>query len=183
MHDEKAIIQSILAGNCQAFAQLINRHQQQVYNYVLFLLKNNEDADEITQDCFVKAYRNLKSFRHDARFSTWILRIAHNSAMTVLRKKRYSTVDIEQAKQLMDNSGSDYNLNRNELSTMLHAALDELKPDEQSVITLFYFNEKSVHEIATITRLSVSNIKVKLMRSRKKLEQILSHTEIKAWME
>src|ERR1700754_4756487 len=89
------LIQQTLSGNQSAYADLVKRHQRFVFTLALRFAKNREDAEEITQDCFVKAYRSLTSFQRQSKFSTWLYSIVYTTAMTSLRKKRIDTVSVD----------------------------------------------------------------------------------------
>src|SRR6201985_177235 len=89
------LIEQTLAGNQSAYADLVKRHQRYVFTLALRFAKNREDAEEIAQDCFVKAYRALASFNGESKFSTWLYSIVYTTAMTHLRKKRVDTTSID----------------------------------------------------------------------------------------
>src|ERR1700709_37727 len=90
-----AIITAVLAGNTASYSVLVKRHQRFVFTLALRFAKNREDAEEITQDCFIKAYRALSSFNRQSKFSTWLYSIVYTTAMTSLRKKRVETSSID----------------------------------------------------------------------------------------
>jgi len=103
--DEKEIINQVLEGNQEAFRKLIETYQDYVYTICFRIVKNHEDAEELAQDTFIKAYQNLKRFRKESKFSTWVYRIAYNSALSKLRKKklaRYSLSEIEEYRLPVD---------------------------------------------------------------------------------
>ena len=103
------LIDQALAGNQSAYADLVKRHQRFVFTLALRFAKNREDAEEITQDCFVKAYRSLALFQRQSKFSTWLYSIVYTTAMSTLRKKRVATSSIddeENAIQIEDNTAS-----------------------------------------------------------------------------
>ena len=170
--DERHIIQRILRGETALYEHFLNTYGQQVFILVARIVSNQEDAEELTQDCFMKAFTHLSSFHGDSSFSTWIYRIAYNEATSALRKKDKELLSFDDR---MWNSLSDKEIDE-ELDTenevqiqKLQQALTQLKPDEQALVTLFYEEEKNIEEIAYIFHLTESNVKVKLHRIRKKL--------------
>lgn len=181
MKTEAELIERIQAGEWRNYAILVDKYEAKVFNYVSYLLRNQEDAEEIVQDTFVKAFRSLHQFRGDASFSTWVIRIAHRNCLTFFRKKTPQKVSLDQVhggKAIEGDSPTKY-LDMNDRSAILKKALDQLKPEERSIVTLFYYNDHSIQEIVQVTDQSESNVKVILHRSRKKLLKILSEMGIK----
>ena len=105
------LIKLVLAGNQSAYAELIKRHQRFVFTLALRFTKNREDAEEIAQDCFVKAYRSLNNFQQTAKFSTWMYTIVYTTSMTFLRRKRLDTqsIDSEESHLQLENHVSAFN--------------------------------------------------------------------------
>ncbi len=181
MKSDAELIKRTLEGEWRNYAVLVRKYESKIYSYVYFMVKNREDAEEITQDTFIKAYRALRSFRGEALFSTWLLRIAHFECLTLFRRKVPTKVTIESLDQKEGSRENDpvkdlYLADRN---SILAAALNQLKPDERSVITMFYYNELSIQETTEATNLSESNVKILLHRSRKKLLKILKSMGVK----
>ena len=181
MKTEAELIERILNGEWRNFAILADKYEAKVFGYVHYLVGNREDAEEIVQDSFVKAYHSLSKFRGDAAFSTWVMRIAHYGALTRLRLKVPQKVSLEKAEEsreaVTDNPSR--NLDLEDRDIILNKALNQLKEDERSVITLFYFHESSIREVCDITGFTESNVKILLHRSRKKLLGILKSMGIK----
>ena len=170
-HEELHIIASILSGRTEQFAYFLDTYGPQVFHLIVRMVGSPEDAEELTQDCFMKAFTHLSSFHGNSSFSTWIYRIAYNEATSALRKKDKELLSFDDR---MWNSLSDTEIDE-ELDTenevqiqKLQQALTQLKPDEQALVTLFYEEEKNIEEIAYIFHLTESNVKVKLHRIRKK---------------
>ncbi len=173
-----ALIEQTIAGNQAAYADLIKRHQRFVFTLALRFSKNREDAEEIAQDCFVKAYRSLPSFQGQSKFSTWLYSIVYTTAMTFLRKKRVDTDSIDDENvyiQLENNStGFEANLAENKSrSYYLNQAIEQLLPDDAAIITLFYMGEQSLEEIGQTLSIEANTVKVKLFRARQRLKEKL----------
>lgn len=172
------IITSILEGNTSAFADLVKRHQRYVFTLAMRYAKNREDAEEIAQDTFVKAYRALGTFKQTSKFSTWLFTITYTTAMTFLRKKRLLTDSIndEESGIQLENHISSYQANGIEQRSgyvFLNQAIDQLMPDDAAIITLFYKGEQSLEEIGQALKMEPNTIKVKLHRARTRLKEKL----------
>ena len=171
------LIQQTLAGNQQAYADLVKRHQRFVFTLALRFAKKREDAEEIAQDCFVKAYRSLAAFQGQSKFSTWLYSIVYTTAMTFLRKKKPDTdsIDDENAYIQLENYGG-YDVNSAEnksRSFYLEQAIGQLLPDDAAIITLFYKGEQSLEEIGRAMGMEANTVKVKLFRARQRLKEKL----------
>ncbi|HXB35802.1 MAG TPA: sigma-70 family RNA polymerase sigma factor [Puia sp.] len=170
------IIKRVLAGEQAFFAQLVQRYQSYVFTLVLRFTDNREDAEEISQDVFVKAYRSLADFRGDAKFSTWLYTIVRTSCITFLRKKRLETtsLDNERTSMQVESRQSGFTANAIEQKSkhaMVNAAIRMLSPDDSQILTLFYKGEQSLEEIGRVMRLDPNTIKVKLHRARNRLKE------------
>jgi len=174
------LINQSLAGNQAAYADLVKRHQRFVFTLALRFSKSREDAEEITQDCFVKAYRHLSQFQGGSKFSTWLYSIVYTTAMTFLRKKRLDTTSIDNEDTYIQlentSSGLENNLAENKSrSYYVNQAIAQLLPDDTAIITLFYKGEQSLEEIAQTLNMETNTVKVKLFRARQRLKDKLEH--------
>jgi len=172
------LIDQTLAGDQSAYADLVKRHQRFVFTLALRFAKNREDAEEIAQDCFIKAYRSLASFQRQAKFTTWLYSIVYTMAMTSLRKKRLDTDSIDDENTFIQvesqNSGFDTNNAENRSrSFYLNQAIAQLLPDDAMIITLFYKGEQSLEEIGQTMGMEPNTVKVKLFRARQRLKEKL----------
>ncbi|MDR0511424.1 MAG: sigma-70 family RNA polymerase sigma factor [Rikenellaceae bacterium] len=169
-HDDKYYVGRTRAGAVEAFGELVDRYGGRVYSLVARIVGNREEAEELAQDVFVKAFVHLGSFREQCSFSTWLYRIAWNTAISATRRRRLRGLPLDekladegQDEWFDEGPDDDRRLER------LDAALSTLPPDERALVLLFYTEERSVEEIAAITGLSRPNVKTKLHRIRKKL--------------
>jgi RNA polymerase sigma factor (sigma-70 family) len=172
------LIEQTLAGNQQAFADLVKRHQRFVFTLAMRFAKGREDAEEIAQDCFIKAYRSLATFQGQSKFSTWLYSIVYTTAMTFLRKKRVDTDSIDDENTFIQVEGqvSAYDVNNAEnksRSFYLSQAIAQLLPDDAAIITMFYKGEQSLEEIAQAMGMEANTVKVKLFRARQRLKEKL----------
>jgi RNA polymerase sigma-70 factor (ECF subfamily) len=174
-------IKRVQAGETQYFAPLLERYGRPVYSLIVKVVGNREDAEELTQDVFLKAYRSLASFQGNSLFSTWLYRIAYNAAISATRKKKYEWPAIEDGtlEQIAEEDANDVLERENDEERMerLETAMKQLSPDDRALILLFYRQEKPIEEIAAITGLTVSNVKTRLHRIRKKLFVLMTATK------
>jgi RNA polymerase sigma-70 factor (ECF subfamily) len=171
--DEQVIVR-VLAGGRNAYALLVDKYKDRVFTLVLGIVHQRELAEEVAQDVFVKAYQSLGKFRKESGFSTWIYRIAYNAAISEVRKKKMLIQNIEQLENVgINNQEIELEKQGNLREKLLESAMKELVPEENLLVTLYYFEEKSVEEISLSTGLSQSNVKVKLFRLRNKLKETM----------
>lgn len=174
--NDSEIISKVLNGDQQAYAGLVNRYQSYVFTLALRFTKNREDAEEVAQDIFIKAYRALADFKGNSKFSTWLYTIVNNTCITFLRKKRLQThsLDNEGVFEVADSQDSGLRANLVEQKSkvsMVNEAIKMLSPDDGEVITLFYKSEQSLEEIAQILGLETNTAKVRLHRARTRLKE------------
>ena len=173
---DEEIISRILKGEQSAFSILVEKYQNYVFTLVLRFTENREDAEEIAQDVFVKAYRSLADFRGDSKFSTWLFTITRTTCLSFLRKKKLDTqsLDNERTGVQVENKESDFNANLVEQKSrhaMLSRAISMLSADDAQVLNLFYKAEQTLEEIGKIMRLDPNTVKVKLHRARQRLRE------------
>ena len=170
-------IEAVRNGNLQAFSVLVEKYQKLVYTLALKLLKKPEDAEEMAQDTFVKAYQKLDTYEVKSKFSTWLYSITYNACISELRKHRIEFKSLEE-QHISDQDElkiNDYyrEVKKEDQEKYLNLALEKLPEDDQVLVTLYYYESQSMDEISVITGLTVSNIKVKIHRARKKMYEFL----------
>ena len=170
------IIESVIKGNHSDYALLIDRYKNKAFSLLVRMLKNEMDAEEVLQDCFLKAFKSLENFRQESKFSTWFYRIVYNTAVTKLSaKKRKIETEMSSLEDHI-NIKSDYDFHSTEkkdLSAFVQTMIDQLPPNFASVISMFYLDNMSCEEIASVLETSVSNVKVILYRSRNTLRDLI----------
>jgi RNA polymerase sigma factor (sigma-70 family) len=170
-------ISKVLEGDRNAFAYLVDKYKTMVYSLALRLVKDREEAEEISQDAFVKAYQSLASFKGKAKFSSWLYRIVYNTAISKLRQQPAGRVSLDGPNMkytLNIESKQNYDtLTVEERKKYLEKALDSLDSDEKMFVILYYYEEQDLDEIAMIAGLTKTNTKVKLYRARKKMLTVL----------
>lgn len=170
------LINSVLAGQTNAYGILVERHQRFVFTLALRFTKNREEAEEVAQDSFVKAYRSLGTFKHNAKFSTWLYSIVYTTAMTFLRKKRLDTTTLNDQERFLEipNQGSGFDadlVTKKSTYSYLNQAIEMLSATDSSLITMFYKSELSLEEIGVIVGSDANTVKVKLFRARTRLKE------------
>jgi len=173
---DNEIISRVLKGEQNAYAELVNRYQAYVFTLVLRMVKSREDAEEVAQDVFVKAYRSLADFRGESKFSTWLYTIANTTSITFLRKKKLDvhSLDNEKVFEVADSKDSGLRANLVEQKSrvnMVNEAIAMLSPDDAEIITLFYKAEQNLEEISRVLRLETNTVKVRLHRARTRLKE------------
>jgi len=173
---DSEIISLVLKGDHNAYALLVERYKSYVFTLTLRFTKNREDAEEVSQDIFVKAYRSLADFKGTAKFSTWLYTIVNTTCITFLRKKRLNikSLDDERMFEVADSQDSGFRANQVEQKSrqnMVNQAIAMLNPDDAEIITLFYKNEQSLEEISQILGVEANTAKVRLHRARTRLKE------------
>lgn len=170
-------IERVLKGETQAYAILVEYYKDLVFTICKRITQNDEDAEECAQDTFLKAFKSLETFRQEAKFSTWLFRIAYNTAISKQRRQKHehqSTDDRQVLNLSFDDTESGYrSLGNAQRTHYLKLAIATLSGEEANLVSLFYYNELSIAEIHEVTGIEQSNIKVKLHRARKKLQESL----------
>ena len=178
--DEAHIIKEILHGNTTLYEYFLDRYGQQVFVLVDRIVSCQEDAEELTQDVFLKAFQQLSSFKAESSFSTWIYRIATNVAISAVRKKKNDTIRLDESvffnlsESQVDEALEDES---EEQLQRLQRAMEQLEADERALVTLYYMEEKPLSEVAFILGMTEGNAKVKLHRIRKKLYIFIKNQE------
>ena len=175
---DETLIQQALGGRQSAFAMLVKRYEKYVFTLCVRLVKNREDAHEVAQDCFLRAFRYLPDFRGDSKFTTWLYNIVYTTALNHLRKKNpdiLSLDDEEHPVKIGDALSPDPAslMERRDRANSIQKAIELLSPEDAGVITLFYLYEHSLEEICEVMGLTMSNAKTKLCRARQRLKLIL----------
>lgn len=173
---DKELIELVLSGDRAAYAVLVRRYQGFVFTIALRYVKAREDAEELAQDIFIKAFRALADFKGGSKFSTWLYTITTTTCITFLRKKKLDlySLDNEQVFAVADNFDGGMYANQVEQKSkvnMVNEAIKLLSPDDAQVITLFYKGEQTLDEIAQAMGKEPNAVKVQLHRARTRLKE------------
>ena len=170
-------IREILKGDSGSFSQLVERYSHLAFSLSMKILSQREDAEEAAQDAFIKAYNSLSSFRSSSSFKTWFFRIVYTTSISKLRTHKNSEVRIDDIKisdaDVLSTENAIGQLNTADRQKYLTIGLERLEPEERALLKMYYYDDFSMEEVGGITGLTVSNVKVKIHRSRRKLLQEL----------
>jgi RNA polymerase sigma factor (sigma-70 family) len=176
-------IEQILAGNSNAFSFIVDRHKDKAYNLAFRICGNHEEAEELAQDSFLKAYKSLTGFKMKSSFATWLYRIVYNTTISHVRIKKKGVLSLEDfpadATDFISGSTNEEEAEKEYRSSLVNFALQKINEEERALVSLYYYDEMSTDEIADVTGLSKSNIKVKLFRARQKMIEIIEKVEKK----
>lgn len=176
-------IEQVLAGNSNSFSYIVDRHKDKAFNLAFRICGNREEAEEIAQDSFMKAYRSLGSFKMKSSFATWLYRIVYNTAISNVRVKKKGVLSLEDfpadATDFIGTNTTEEEAESEYRKSIVNFALQKLSEEERGLITLFYYEEMDSDEISEVTGIGKPNIKVKLFRARQKMLEIIEKIEKK----
>lgn len=168
-------VQQILSGNTSAFTYFVETYQDMAINIAYRICGNMLDAEDVVQESYVKAFRNLHSFRSESKFSTWLYRIVYNTAVTHTNTKIWVSdreTILENASHLTENE-PEMRIETIERKEIVAEILKKMPNGDALLLTLYYLEDNPIKEIAQITGLNDSNVKVKLFRARKLFKEML----------
>ena len=179
--DDEMLVAQFQAGRQDAFDELMKRYKQRIYAYLLRSVKNYEDAEELTIEVFFKVYRALGNWQPQAKFSTWLYRIAHNLAIDFHRaKSRRQTYSLDDEELSLDEPiasdlGSDpaWQVEENDRHRVIRAAIDQLSPKQKDVFMLNRYEGLQIKEITEVLDMAEGTVKIHLHRAMKKLKILL----------
>lgn len=176
MITEDQLIQGVINGDQKAIRHLLNEYQDYIYSICYSVLRTKEESEEATQDTFLKIIKALPRYVKKGKLSTWMYSVAYRTALDYLRKRKI-TEEIG-GHDREDKGDIEERITDEEKRNALTKLIDKLNPRDSALIRLHYFEEMSIKELANITNLSESNVKVKLYRSRKTLAQLVKRENI-----
>jgi RNA polymerase sigma factor (sigma-70 family) len=172
---EQEIIKLVQLGNTAAYGELVNAYKDAAFTLCMRICGNRDDADDICQEAFIKAFHALKNFRGDSGFSTWLYRIVYNTSISYIRSRKVKTLPIDAAREAIG-SETELTWEREETEVkrkLIREIVGDLPEVDRTIVTLYYLFDHSIGEICEVTGISESNIKVRLHRARLKM-----HSEI-----
>lgn len=171
MTDEE-IIKLVVAGDVEKYGEIISRYEKRLRGFIYKLIGRNLEIDDLVEESLISAYQNLQGFDQKQKFSSWILRIAHNKTVDYIKRKKPKLVgdeldDVKEDKKLLEEMAIESENNKE-----LHGAIDKLELKYKEIIVLYFFEEKGYEEISDILHTSSSNVGVMLSRAKEKLKKI-----------
>lgn len=171
---ERQRIGRILDGKSEEYAWFVNTYSQQVLDFTSRIVSDSEDAKEVAQDAFVKAFRSLSSFEFQSSFYTWLCRIAYHESLNRLSRQQIHYVDIS---DIPITDEEELSTGREERIALMEEAMDDLQPNERLLLHLYYYEDRPLREIAYIMDAEANTLSARLHRIRKKLLQMIKQKE------
>ncbi len=173
---EEALVHQAAAGDEQAYGVLVKRYYNRLFNFVRSMVRNEELAEDITQESLVKAYFSLKKLQNPGSFKSWLFRIANNNTLDWLRRKRLPQIDVDE--QLRESyvdkrSSPEDSVMDDARNAHIHAALDQLKPDQKAILVMCDLQGLSYQEIAEALKIPFGTVQSRIFYARRKLKDYL----------
>ncbi|MEP0132595.1 MAG: sigma-70 family RNA polymerase sigma factor [Eudoraea sp.] len=176
---DEDLIDKVIKGENNAYAILVDRYKHMVYTLALKIVKNREDAEEVAQDSFIKAYNALNDFKGESKFSTWLYKIAYYRSLDYLKKNKRqvetTAIDISEEYNIASMDDALDRMEVKERAEIIKHAIEKLPAADAVLITLYYFETLSMNEISKVMEIPANTIKVRLFRGRKRLAKILEN--------
>ncbi len=184
--EDRELVASAKRGEEKAFETLLKKYRKSVYYMLLKMVKNTDDAEDLTQEAFAKAFNSIEKFDSKFAFSTWLFRIATNNCIDFIRKKRVQTVSIDAPVEGEDGSSMRYDVRDDDLDPndamlkqqrkrYLTMAIERLPEKYRELVELRYFRELSYEEVANELQIPLGTVKAQLFRARELLNQELKN--------
>lgn len=174
---EQELILRLRNGDARAFVELVEEYRDLIFTLGVRMLTNREDAEEVSQDVFLKVHASLHRFKGESKLSTWIYRIAYNACLDKIKRNKRETLYLESREPwevevgVLDNAFE--RMVQRERSAMIKACLAKLSAEDAGILTLFYYGEMTLLELEKIMGLSANTLKVRLFRARKRLAEVM----------
>lgn len=178
VREEARIVERVRAGDQEAFGVLLKVYQRRIFNFIRGMVRNNEDAEDITQEAFVKALFGIRSLKNPASFKSWLFRIAHNLSLDFVRKKRPKLVDTEEhlRESYVDESTPREELTREYLRRHVRKCLDLLNEQQRSILVLCDLEGLSYREISEALEIPFGTVQSRIFYARKRLKDHLERS-------
>lgn len=172
---DEAIAQAVQSGETQAFGELVERYEKKLMRYAKRFLFGYDEAEDMVQEVFLKAYANIQGFDSKRSFSAWIYRIAHNQFINTIKKKGKEPLPFFDPDTLFPHpvapSQADDEIKEKELKSLMDSCLNELSPKYREVLVLYYYEDMDYQKISDIIKVPVSTVGVRLKRAKDALRQ------------
>ena len=178
--NESLIIERVREGDEEAFGKLISAYQRRIFNFIRGMVRNNEDAEDLTQEVFVKVFFNIRSLKNATSFKGWLFRIAYNLTLDYIRKKRPQVVDTEEhiRESYIDANNPKQELNRDHLRAHVKRCLDLMPEQQRNILVLCDLEGLSYQEISESLNIPFGTVQSRIFYARKKLKEFLEKTGI-----
>lgn len=168
------IVQRVLKGDADHFQELVSRYQKQVFGICYRMIRQREEAEDLSQEVFIKAYRYLQQYNHEHKFSSWLLKIATNTCIDAIRKKRVDTMPLDDGiNTSQEDASAEKAFLQQEAHREIEMAISALPPDYRVAVLLYHQHGNSYQQIADSLNIPMSMVKNRLFRARKLLKNSL----------
>lgn len=180
---DEELVQTVRSGNQDRFGELMERYEQRLFGYIMTFVFDQQKAEDILQNCFIKIYTNLNSFDVDKRFSPWAYRIAHNESINYVKKNK-KEVSLDQYEDWLNNIADERvdladEVDRSIEKDKVRKAVFSLPMKYKEVVILYYFEGQQYRQISKTLRIPISTVSTRILRAKKKLKKILGSGEEK----
>ena len=176
---DEMLLEKIAAGDRTAMHTLYARHNVRVYRFVLRVLRDTASAEDLVSQVFLDVWRTASQFEGRSQVSTWLLSIARFKALTALRQRKHEDIDQDDVMQIADQADTpEASLDRSRTSAILRACVAKLSPAHREIVSLVYYHEKSVEEVAQLVGIPASTVKTRMFYARKQLAELLKSAGI-----
>jgi RNA polymerase sigma-70 factor (ECF subfamily) len=176
---DEMLLEKIAAGDRTAMHTLYARHHVRVYRFVLRMLRDTASAEDLVSQVFLDVWRTASQFEGRSQVSTWLLSIARFKALTALRQRKHEDIDQDDVMQIADQADTpEACLDRSRTSAILRACVAKLSPAHREIVSLVYYHEKSVEEVAALIGIPASTVKTRMFYARKQLAELLKNAGI-----
>jgi RNA polymerase sigma factor (sigma-70 family) len=183
LESEQALVTSALAGDQKAYKTLFEMYRQAIFHITVKIVRNSDEANDLVQETFIKAFGSLKTYDHNYRFSTWLYKIAANSSIDFLRKRKIDSLSLDKPiptrdgdvqMEIPDNTyNPEHDLRNRERTIGIEEAIDSLPEKYREVIVLRHKEDRSYEEIAAMLKVPVGTVKARIFRARELLKKKL----------
>ena len=171
---DEMLLEKIAAGDRTAMHTLYARHNVRVYRFVLRMLRDSAATEDLVSQVFLDVWRSASQFEGRSQVSTWLLSIARFKALTALRQRKYEDIDQDDVMQIADQADTpEASLDRSRTSAILRACVAKLSPAHREIVSLVYYHEKSVEEVAQLIGIPAATVKTRMFYARKQLAELL----------
>ncbi len=172
--DDRQLITRIADLDQSALRALLGRHQLRVYRFILRIVRREAVAEEVTNEVFLEVWRNAGSYEGRSAVGTWLLSIAHNRAVSSLRRRREDELDEETAGAMPDEGDDpEVSLQKVDKAAQLRRCIDQLSAEHRTIVDLVYYHEKSINEVSEVLSIPVNTVKTRMFYARKKLSELM----------
>lgn len=170
----------VLAGDTESFGMLVNKYYTRIYNFIRTMIRSEDDSLDMTQESFVKAFKNLATLKTPERFKSWLFRIASNTTLDFVRKRRLNTIDAENSlkEQYIETDNPEHEIVMANRTNVIREALAKLKPDQREILVLCDLEGMSYQDISEILNIPFGTVQSRIFYARKRLKEFLDPVTI-----